>query len=342
MSQFRANLFRIFEDMDTVVLTERAPASLDARFREPPGFRWGRFATGFGATLRWGHLAAPNADKTCILVGGFTEFIEKYFETARDFAARGFEVWCLDWHGQGASDRWPQNPYRPRAREYERDADSLAKFITDMTPAGKPRLLVAHSMGGAIALLTLSRTPGIVDAAVLSAPMLGLPLPRGVHFILRAYARLGMALGLGERFIPGAGPWKPRADLCPANSPTSHDPARCLLQRAWFEFDPQLRVDGPTFGWIDAAFALTAHLRKPDVLRRIMTPVLIGSAQKEIFVNPASHRHAAKYLPHCELVRFPAGKHELFHEWDAVRTPWFETIDRFVAAHLHPQGSHAD
>src|SRR6202000_2114674 len=106
--------------------------------------------------------------------------------------------------GQGASDRWPQNPQRPRAREYERDADSLAKFIEQMTPAGKPRLLVAHSMRGAIALLCLSRSPGIVDAAVLSAPMLGLPFPPVVHFFARLYTRIATALGFGERFVPGA------------------------------------------------------------------------------------------------------------------------------------------
>lgn len=328
--------------MDTVVLNERSPASLAARFREPPGFRWGRFATGYGNTLRWGHLANPDADKTCVLVGGFAEFIEKYFETARDFAARGFEVWCLDWHGQGASDRWAENPHRPRAREYERDADSLTKFIEEMTPAGRPRLLVAHSMGGAIALLALSLSPGIVDAAVLSAPMLALPVPPVFDVLARAYAWVMTRLGFGDRFIPGAGPWKARADLCPANSLTSNDPERCLLQREWFQFDPQLRVDGPTFGWIDAAYALTARVRDPNLLRRIMTPILIGSAQREMFVRPAAHRRASKYLPHCELAILPDAKHELFHEIDAQRTLWLKTIDRFIAAHLHPQGTHAD
>ena len=325
--------------MDTVAFSERAPDSLAARFREPPGFRWGRFATEYGTTLRWGHLANPDADKTCVLVGGFAEFIEKYFETARDFAARGFEVWCLDWHGQGASDRWAENPCRPRAREYERDADSLAKFIEETTPAGKPRVLVAHSMGGAISLLCLSRSPGIVDAAVLSAPMLALPIPPVADFFARALARVMTALGFGDHFVPGAGPWKARANLSAANSLTSNDPERCLLQREWFQFDPQLRVDGPTFGWVATAFALTARLRVPKVLRRVMTPILIGSAQKEKFVRPVAHHRAAKYLPHCELVPFPNAKHELFHETDTERTRWLEAIDRFVAAHL-PQGSH--
>ncbi len=322
--------------MDTAVPPERTPPSLAARFREPPGFQWGTFVTESGASLRWGHFPNPDADKTCVLVGGFAEFIEKYFETARDFAARNFDVWCLDWQGQGASDRWTENPTRPRAREYERDADTLAKFIEARTPAGKPRLLVAHSMGGAIALLCLSLTPGIVDAAVLSAPMLGLPLPPIVHLLARMYARMMTKLGFANHFIPGAGPWKARENLCAANSRASTDAERCLLQREWFTFDPQLRVDGPTFGWIDAAFALTTRLRNPAVLRRIMTPILLGSAQRELFVNPSAHRRAAKYLPHCQLVAFPGGKHELFHESDSVRGPWFEAIDAFSAAHLHP------
>src|SRR5262249_26075173 len=154
------------------------------------------------------------------------------------------------------------------------------------TPAGKPKLLVAHSMGGAIALLTLSRSPGVVDAAVLSAPMLALPVPSLARPIMRIYAHVAAKLGFGGYFIPGAGPWHPRADLCPGNSMTSNDPERCMLQQEWFEFEPQLRVDGPTYGWIDAAFKVTAKLHDPELLRRVMTPVLIGSAQKERFVRP--------------------------------------------------------
>lgn len=62
---------------------------LPARFLEPHGFLWGSFAAPDGAKLRWGHLPAANPRVECVMVGGFTECIEKYFETTADLAARG-------------------------------------------------------------------------------------------------------------------------------------------------------------------------------------------------------------------------------------------------------------
>ena len=87
---------------------------LPARFLEPHGFTWGSLAAPDGATLRWGHLAAANPRVECVMVGGFSECIEKYFETTTDLAARGLSVWCLDWRGQGGSERPRRWPSRPR------------------------------------------------------------------------------------------------------------------------------------------------------------------------------------------------------------------------------------
>src|SRR5947208_6726260 len=147
---------------------------LPERFLPPPGFVWGSFARTDRAALRWGHLPLRGPRAECVLVGGFGEFIEKQFETVRDLAARGIAVWCLDWRGQGRSIRPRRLPTRPRARSFDRDAEDLAAFARAKLSGRLPRLLVAHSMGGAIALLCLRRHPGLFAAAVLSSPMLGL------------------------------------------------------------------------------------------------------------------------------------------------------------------------
>ena len=79
--------------------------ALPARFLEPSGFVWGSLPTNDGARLRWGHLPAKVPRAECVMVGGFSECIEKYFETTVDLGARGLSVWCLDWRGQGGSER---------------------------------------------------------------------------------------------------------------------------------------------------------------------------------------------------------------------------------------------
>src|SRR5262249_35296911 len=162
---------------------------LPERFLPPPGFVWGHFTTTDGAMLRWGHLPVPEPCAECVLVGGFGEFVEKQFETVRDLAARGIAVWCLDWRGQGRSIRPRRLPTRPRARNFDRDAEDLAAFAAATLTGGLPRLLVAHSMGGAIALLCLRRHPLLFAAAVLSSPMVGLRTGRVPVNLIRCITR---------------------------------------------------------------------------------------------------------------------------------------------------------
>ncbi len=321
--------------MDTTPLFAPAPPALEGRFLEPQGFRWGYFTTPDGVPLRWGHLPAAS-DMDCFLVGGFMEFIEKYFETARDFQARGFNVWCLDWRGQGLSPRIPGQGARPTARAFATDADDLAGFIAAVSPGPRIRLVVAHSMGGAIALLMLHKAGAIADAAVLSAPMLEINTGNIPRWAARLLARTMTACGRGNAFVPGAGPWPNIAPPYKEPSRVSNDPLRGALQDAWFTADERLRVDGPTYGWVDSAFALTARLRNPAFLSRIGTPILMGSAGRDLLVDPVAHTRAATRLPNCRLVTFAGAKHELFHEIEGIRTRWFAAIDAFIAEHISP------
>lgn len=305
-----------------------------SRFLEPSGFAWGSFAAPDGAKLRWGHLPAPAPRAECVMVGGFTECIEKYFETIADLAARGLSVWCLDWRGQGGSERPRRLPSRPRPRRYDRDASDLALFARSLPPSRHPRFLIAHSMGAAIALLCLRQLPDLFDAAILSAPMLGIRTGRVPPILARCVALAARASGLGLCFVPGARRWSPDRIPSPATSRVSNDPERCRLQFLWFSARAQLRVDEATYGWLDGAFRLVARIVRPEFLAAIDTPILLASAGRESFVEPAAHRRAAALLPECTLVEFPESKHEPFLERDAIRNSWLDAIERFVSDRL--------
>jgi lysophospholipase len=307
---------------------------LDERFLPPPNFIWGSFAAADGAILRWGHLPVRDARIECIMVGGFGEFIEKQFETVRDLASRGIAVWCLDWRGQGRSMRPRRLPTRPRARKFDQDARDLADFAAAKLTGERPRLLLAHSMGGAIGLLCLRRHPRLFDAAILSSPMVGLRTGKLPPTLLRVITRPARAAGLGVCFIPGAGKWRPDRIPSPERSPVSTDAERCRIRHAWFSVEPDLRLDEATYGWVDSALALVARIRKPEFLAGIRTPVLMASPGREKVVSPAAQRRAAHLLPDCTLVELPESKHDPFLEHDRVRAYWFDCIDRFVAERL--------
>ncbi|HZT87798.1 MAG TPA: alpha/beta hydrolase [Stellaceae bacterium] len=303
---------------------------LAERFLPPPGFVWGGFTTEDGAVLRWGHLPvrAPRAE--CVLVGGFGEFIEKHFEIARDLAARGLQIWCLDWRGQGGSTRPRRLPHRPRPRDFDRDAAELAQFTREMLTTGLPRFLFAQSMGGAIAMLCLHQYPELFAGAVLSAPMLGLRTGRVPPTLLRCITRPVRMAGLGVCRLPGTIPWRPDRVPSPERSHISSDAERCRIRHAWFSAKPALRLDPPTYGWVDTALALVARISRPEFLREIDAPILLGSAERETLVAPKAHRRAAKHLPDCTLVHLADSKHEPFLERDAIRDAWLEHIDRFI------------
>jgi lysophospholipase len=303
---------------------------LPARFLEPPGFVWGSFNGPGGARLRWGHLRSASPRAECVMVGGFTECVEKYFETMVDLSARGLSVWCLDWRGQGGSARPRLWPSRPRPRRFSRDASDLALFTRSLPQPHSPRVLIAHSMGGAIALVCLRQFPGLFEAAILSAPMLGVHTGRVPRTLAHWITGTARASGLGLCFIPGAGRWRPDRVPAPAVSRISSDPERCRLQYWWFSAQTELRVDPPTYAWLDAALRVVVKITRPEFLARISIPILLGSAGIEAFVNPQAHRRAAQLLPDCTLIEFPHSKHELFLERDAIRNRWLDAIERFV------------
>jgi pimeloyl-ACP methyl ester carboxylesterase len=100
-----------------------------------------------------------------------------------DLAARGFDVWALDFLGYGESDRYPEmrepaaaNPPLGRAPEAARQIAAAAAFIASRSAACRPPdsakvSLVAHSWGTVAAGRYTAEHPGRVDRLVLFGPV---------------------------------------------------------------------------------------------------------------------------------------------------------------------------
>src|SRR5690349_5027806 len=159
-----------------------------------------------GVNLRYARWEPPPGRKgTVVILQGRAEFIEKYFETARDLRARGFAVATFDWRGQGLSDRLLSDRRKGYVRsfdDYAVDLDAImnAVVLPDCPP---PIFVLAHSMGAAILIQTCRSGRRWFDRAALSAPMIRLPLGAFSRFAV-PFVRFMRLAGRGSAYVPAA------------------------------------------------------------------------------------------------------------------------------------------
>lgn len=295
----------------------------------PPGARVEAIAAPDGVRLRVACWQPPDAPRgTVLLLHGYTEFIEKYYEVVERLLARGLAVVTYDHRGQGLSER-----LLPDQRGHQTDFEDLVaeavyvheQWVGDRLP--RPHLLMAHSMGGNVALRVLQEYPGRFDRAVLSAPMAGfhrIPL-----WLMNAIATLHCWLGLGRFYAWGAGD----ADLeRPVNRVTS-DAVRFARALAFWRQEPDLVTSGVTWRWVREATRSITRVARPANLAKIATPTLLASAGRDRVVSPAYHLELERGGPGIRLVRLSESMHEILQECDEVQEEFWRHFDLFLAEH---------
>ena len=125
-----------------------------------------------GMSIAYRRYFLPDAGKCVVISHGFCEFAEKYNEVAYRFLQAGYSVYVPEHRGHGYSGREVDDTELVHVQSYDCYAADLARFVeTVVSPGAEHRIVFAHSMGGAIAILALERYPQLFEAAVLSAPM---------------------------------------------------------------------------------------------------------------------------------------------------------------------------
>jgi lysophospholipase len=275
----------------------------------------------------------------CVLLGGHSEFAEKYGEVAGELNARGFTVATVDWRGQGASERLARGNYKSHVTnfaEYELDVVTLMKQVVDplLREQGRvPVIALAHSMGGHILLRFLHEYPGPIAAAVLCAPMMTINFGGVPPWLVRIVVRLANLRKGSQRFIPGASTHDPLDIPFEKNRLTS-DRGRYERTLAILRKEPYLRVFGPTFGWLKAAIASVALVNRRSYARDIETPVLIIGAGNDRIVPTSGTRQFVKLLPDAAYIEIANSEHEVLMENDAIRAQFWTAFDAFVNERL--------
>lgn len=266
-----------------------------------------------GAAVRGSVIIAP----------GRTEFLEKYFEAVRELQSRGFNVFCIDWRGQGLSGREVENAQKGHFHSFDDPVNDLAaalKMLADKLP--RPHIGLAHSMGGAILLRGLQTRRIELDGAVFSSPMWGIAK---LGDFAKSYARFMTSVGAGAMFAPSvATKWKREGFK---RNPVTYDRARHTRSQDIVDADRRLALAGPTLSWVAAAVEATEGFTQPRALAHVRMPVLIVSAGDEVLVDNASHETVAAQLPNVTHITIPGAKHEILMERDPTRAQFWAAFD---------------
>jgi lysophospholipase len=290
------------------------------------------FYVGTGATrIRYALFppAATPAKGTVILLAGRNECIEKYFETIRDLAARGFGVATFDWRGQGASDRLIRNPAKGHVRSFQDYVLDLERFFEEIVlpDCRGPYFILGHSTGSLVALLAAPAMLNRVQRMFLCAPLLAFA---DIPFSMATARRLSSLLwwlGLGRMYM-GSGR---RGETTPfSRNVLTSDEARYRRNAALYDAFPQLALGAPTVGWVRAACRAIARIHDPEFINRIRIPILFVAAGADTVVStPAIEAYAGR-LKSGGLLTIDHARHEIFQEADIYREQLLAAFDAFI------------
>jgi lysophospholipase len=279
--------------------------------------------------IDWQGATKPRG--SMLFLPGRGDHYEKYLETLADFAVAGWRVTSIDWRGQGASGRMLDDPQVGHIDDFSTWISDLRQFWTMWkanTPG--PHVVVAHSMGGHLAMRALVEQAIDPVAVAMSAPMLGIQtggLPLSLN---HAFAKLMTKIGRGD-----VAAWKvSEKPLSPMNlrgKILTHDKERYEDELAWWTARPEVKLGPPSWHWVERAIASIRMLDEPGRLEAVQTPILLLATTADQLVSTPRIIKDSKRLPHAETLIFgDEAAHELLREADLVRDQCLDRITAFM------------
>jgi len=297
----------------------------------PEGAVAGYLTASDGVSIRFARWSPTGPRKgTVCLFGGRADMIEKYFEVVGELRARGFAVATIDWRGQGGSQRLLSDPRKGYVRsfnDYQLDLEVLMREVV-LPDCPAPIFALAHSMGGAILLEAVHQGRRWFDRIVLSSPMIDL-FGLAARPTVRAVARIGALIGLGQSYSPGGGPVAMTNRTFLGNLVTS-DPVRFQRAASIVEAAPQLGLGSPTLAWAAAAYNVIDQLTDPLYPTVLRQPMLILAAGADMIVSTAATERFSVRLRAGSHLIVAGSRHEIMMERDAYRSQFWAAFDAFI------------
>ena len=309
-----------------------------------------------GIAIRYGYWpCSEKKNGIVVLLNGRSEFLEKYIEPIGMLNSKGFDVFSLDWRGQGLSDRLLPHRHKgfvPDFGDYLIDLHAgLCQIV--FPKADKPIFFLAHSMGGHIALrylLTASdanlrhlhamddqgvcdQLPELIRGGILSSPMIHIRTAPFPGWFVKKLSFFMVKTGRGARFAVGSGDYHPEDQAFKGN-PLTSDPKRFFDHVNAVRNNPDLALGGVTYAWLKAAYDSIFILEKSIRNAQKPLPILMAGAECDRIVSVKAQKAVSRMLPNCEFKLMSGAQHEILKETDAIQGQFWSEFDSFVGKML--------
>ena len=302
--------------------------------RAPAGGEIRMLQTADGVAIRTAFWPAREGKKagTILILQGRAEFLEKYFEVVDELLERGFAVVAFDWRGQGRSGRSLADGRKGHVRHFDdfrHDLEAVRTQVLD--PLGPAALhVLAHSMGGCIALIGAAEGWLRADRMVVTTPMIALSIVRH-RKLVGMLASLLSFFRLGGRFVPGGRPDSISTEPFEGNR-LSRDERRYARNAAVAALMGEAAIGSPTIGWLRSAYAAMAKLEAPGYASRVRIPTLmVGAGDDPVCSTAVIEMFGQALGPESRYLLIPEARHEVLMESDAIRQQFWTAFDAFVS-----------
>jgi len=276
--------------------------------------------------IAYAQMISPDNQKNLLILPGLSEFCEKYIESATLFYKEGYNIFIIDWAYQGRSTRLKENRDKRHSDGYQSDLSDLHFFITTFIGKQNSLFILAHSMGGHIAMRYMIEYVHSIKAASISAPMLKI---NSLQYGQKLYLKILDCLPFIDKFyVPKGKDWSRNSRALMSDGNFSSDPIRGNIHRDWSRAEKQLRLGSPTFKWLKES--LKSMLKLQNSYEEISTPLLVGIAENETIVDNNEVEKAATKIKGIKLITLQNSKHEILMEKDEIRDIFLdETLQLF-------------
>lgn len=277
--------------------------------------------------LHYAYAVPEKANTAIVISSGRLEGLDKYKELLWELHNNNIATFIVDHQGQGRSYRGLKNPHKGYVKNFDDYAHDFAffnKHIVDKYWQSK-KILLAHSMGGAIACDYLARFEHSYSGVFLSAPMFDIYTKGTPKSLAKLVAKSASLFGLSACYALGQGDY--HVDDFSINALTS-SAVRYAYFRDVYQKEPGLQLGGVTYGWLNAAFSFIAKVDNLDVA----IPLFIASAEQDVVVNNYAQHKIVNRLNLATLHTFSNAKHELLFEQDIIRRKVLKQLYEFCTA----------